>query len=158
MRSHIGNRVGILLVGVALLAGGITMLLAARDRPGDEVLDLSFFTDNAWARPIGILLPVAIGLVATRWLLIASGWGRCGSRTGSGIAMLGVALKGVQGIGKLYVRLVGERRMRIRIDLLPDADPAEVIGRLNREAVSRVRGVVGRGDLPTLVRLHIRRR
>ncbi|GLX01295.1 hypothetical protein [Microtetraspora sp. NBRC 16547] len=158
MRSHLGNRVGILVVGLALLAGGVVTLLAARDRPEDPILDLSFFDENAWARPFGALLPLVIGIVATRWLLLALGWGRWGTRTGSGIAMLGVALKGVEGIGKLYVRLVGDRRMRIGIDLLPEADPAEVIGRLNGEAVSRVRGVVGRGNLPTLVRLHIRRR
>ncbi|WP_067174095.1 hypothetical protein [Microtetraspora niveoalba] len=158
MRAYLGNRIGILVVGLALLAGGAAVLLAAGDRPEDPVLDLSFFTENAWARPFGVLVPLVIGVVATRWLLAALGWGRIGTRTGSGIAMLGVALKGVQGIGRLYVRLVGDRKLRIRIDLMPDADPAEVIGRLNAEAVSRVRGVVGRGDLPTLVRLHIRRR
>ncbi|WP_433218419.1 hypothetical protein [Microtetraspora malaysiensis] len=158
MRAYLGNRVGILVVGLALLVGGVAVLLAAGERPGDPVLDLSFFTENAWARPFGVLVPLVIGIVATRWLLVALGWGRIGTRTGSGIAMLGVALKGVQGIGKLYVRLVGDSRMRISIDLLPEADPAEVIGRLNAEAVSRVRGMVGRGDLPTLVRLHIRRR
>ena len=73
-------------------------------------------------------------------------------------AMLGVGLKGLDGVSGLRVRQEGERRLRISITCDPDADPGPLISRLDREAVARVRRSVGLSAAPVLVRLHVRRR
>ncbi|MEW9533021.1 hypothetical protein [Microbispora sp. NPDC049125] len=158
MRPHLGNRVGIGLVGLALVAGGAFALSAAHDRPNALMVDLAFFGRNAWAPPLAAGVAILLALTATRWFVGALGWGRFGSRTGAGIAMLGVALKGVEGIGKISVRVVGDRRIRVALSLRPGADLHEVIKRLDGSAISRVRRAVERPGLPTLVRLHVRRR
>jgi hypothetical protein len=153
-----GNRIGIGVAGLALLGGGMYVLHAGRERPGQPAVTLSCCADSLWLRSAGAVLAMLLALVATRWLLVALGWGRRGRRVGSGVAMLGVALQGSDSIAKMQVRMVREHRMRIGITFAPDADPGDVIAQLDRQAVSRVRGAVGRGDVPTLVRLHIRRR
>ncbi|MEZ0074015.1 hypothetical protein [Planotetraspora sp. GP83] len=159
MRPHVGNRIGIALVGLALLAGGVCALAAREDHPRVRLADLgSFFAQNAWARPLAAAVAMLLALVTTRWLLVALGWGRCGSRTGTGTAMLGVALKGIEDVGRIQVRLVGDKRMRVSVSLLRRADLHEVIGRLDGQAISRVRGAVDRQDMPALVRVHVRRR
>lgn len=158
MRSHLGNRIGLGMVGLALLGGGIFALDAGRKRPEERAVTLSCCADSVWLRSAGAVFAILLAVVATRWLLVALGWGRLGARTGSGVATLGVALKGAESIAKMQVRVVRARRMRIAITFMPDADPGEVITRLDHEAVSRVRGVVGPPDLPTMVRMHVRRR
>ncbi|MCT9929152.1 hypothetical protein N5079_02840 [Planotetraspora sp. A-T 1434] len=159
MRPHVGNRIGIALVGLALLAGGVCALAVREDHPKVRLAELgAFFAQNAWARPLAAAVAMLLALITTRWLLVALGWGRCGSRTGTGTAMLGVALKGIEGVGRIQVRLVGDKRMRVSVSLLRRADLHEVIGRLDGQAISRVRGAVDREGLPALVRVHVRRR
>ncbi|GIH70597.1 hypothetical protein [Sphaerimonospora thailandensis] len=159
LRSHLGNRVGIGLVGLALVGGGGYVMSVRLDRPHDPVMDLASLTaGRPWAWPLAAGVALLLALAATRWLLSALGWRRCGSRTASGIAMLGVALRGVDGIAGIKVRIVGERRMRVSLSLRPEADLPEVVARLDRSAISRARGAVGLPDLPAVARLHVRRR
>ncbi|GII30934.1 hypothetical protein [Planotetraspora mira] len=158
MRAHMGNRVGLGIVGLIMALAGVGVLAARADHLGVRIIDLSFFVRNAWARPLAAAAAILIALLVTRWLAVALGWGRCGSRTGSGTAMLGVAMKGIEGISRIQVRLVRDKRMRVLVSLLPRADLHEVIGRLDGQAISRVRGAVDREEIPTLVRLHVRRR
>jgi hypothetical protein len=153
-----GNRLGIGLVGLTLLAGGGYALYTSRERPWLRVLAVGgCCTDGLWLRSAGAALALLFALLVTRWLLVALGWGRLGRRAAAGVAMLGVALQAAENIVKMRVRLVPERRIRIAITFAPDADPVDVIARLDREAVSRVRGVVGHDDLPAMVKLHVRR-
>jgi hypothetical protein len=158
MRAYTGNRVGLGIVGLIMAAVGVAVLAARADHLGMRIIDLSFFMRNAWARPLAAAAAILIALLVTRWLAVALGWGRCGSRTGSGTAMLGVAMKGIEGIGRIQVRLVRDKRMRVLVSLLPRADLHEVISRLDGQAISRVRGAVDHEEIPTLVRLHVRRR
>jgi hypothetical protein len=158
MRPYMGNRVGIGLVGTLMLIAGVCALALRADHFDARIIDLSFFERNAWARPLAAAAAMLVALTLTRWLAVALGWGRCGSRTGTGTAMLGVALKGIEGIGRIHVRLVGDKRMRIGVTMLPRGDLHELIARLDGQAVSRVRGAVDREEIPTLVRLHVRRR
>lgn len=72
--------------------------------------------------------------------------------------MLGVALKGIDGIGRISVRLVRDGRVRVTVSLRRSADLRQVIRRLDESAVSRVRRAVGRDDALAVVRLHVRRR
>lgn len=168
MRARVGNRVGLCLVGLALVAGGVGLLTAVRRRPGAALIDASLIDgstldthvldDKPWALPLLAGASMLIALVATRWLVLALGWGRIGSRTGAGIAMLGVALKGVDGIGRISVRLVRDGRLRVSVSLQKQADPRQVVRRLDESAISRVRRAVGRDDALAVVRLHVRRR
>ncbi|MBX6387292.1 MAG: hypothetical protein IRZ07_30670 [Microbispora sp.] len=158
MRPRMGNRVGLCLVGLALIAGGFGLLTAARRRPGTVLLDASVVDGKPWALPLLGGAAMLLALVATRWLVLALGWGRVGSRTGAGIAMLGVALKGIDGIGRISVRLVRDGRLRVSVSLQRSADLRQVIRRLDESAISRVRRAVGRDDALAVVRLHVRRR
>lgn len=155
---YLGNRIGIGLVGLALAGGGGYLMAVRPGRARDPILDLGPLTAKPWALPLAAAAALLLALAASRWLASALGWRRCGSRTGAGIATLSVALKGMDGIGKINVRLVGDRRMRVTLSLRPWADLPEVIDRLDRSAISRVRGTVDRPDLPAVVRLHVRRR
>ncbi|WP_169981969.1 MULTISPECIES: hypothetical protein [unclassified Microbispora] len=158
MRPRLGNRVGLCLVGLALVAGGAGLLAAARRRPGAALADASVADGRPWVLPLLAGAAMLLALVATRWLVMALGWGRVGSRTGSGIAMLGVALKGIDGIGRISVRLVRDGRLRVSVSLQRSADLRQVIRRLDESAISRVRRAVGRDDALAVVRLHVRRR
>ncbi|MEV5740800.1 hypothetical protein AB0L30_12185 [Microbispora rosea] len=163
MRPRWGNRVGLLLVGLALVAGGFGLLATVRRRPGAVLIDASVADGSVadgkpWALPLLAGAAMVLALVATRWLFMALGWGRVGSRTGAGIAMLGVALKGIDGIGRISVRLVRDGRVRVSVSLRRSADLRQVIRRLDESAVSRVRRAVGSDDALAVVRLHVRRR
>lgn len=157
MRPRLGNRVGLLLVGLVLVAGGLGLLAVAR-RPGSPPVGVGVLGGSPWALPLLAGAAMLVALVATRWLVLALGWGRLGRRTGAGIAMLGVALKGVEGIGRLSVRVVGDGRLRVSVSLQRSADLRQVIRRLDESAVSRLRRTVGRDDAPAVVRLHVRGR
>jgi hypothetical protein len=161
MRSRLGNRIGLAVVGLTLVAAGSLALWLRGRRPEAPVLDPrvpAFLADRPWALPLSVALLILVALVATRWLVLATGWGRRGSRTGSGTAMLGVGLKGIDGVSGLRVRQVGDRRLRISITCDPDVDLGPLVSRLDRETASRVRGAVGLPEAPVLVRLHVRRR
>ncbi|WP_169950239.1 hypothetical protein [Microbispora sp. H11081] len=157
MRPRLGNRIGLCLVGLALVLGGAG-LLAARRRPGGALAHASVVEGRPWALPLLAGVAMLLALVATRWLVRALGWGRVGDRTGAGIAMLGVALKGIDGVGRISVRLVRDGRLRVSVTLQRSADLRQVIERLDGSAISRVRRAVGHDDAPAVVRLHVRRR
>ncbi|MFC0553921.1 hypothetical protein ACFFHJ_23795 [Planotetraspora thailandica] len=153
-----GNRVGIGLVGTLMMIAGMGVLALRADHLDTQIVDLSFFERNAWSRPLAAAAAILVALTVTRWLVVALGWGRCGSRTGTGTAMLGVAMKGIEGVARIHVRLVGEKRLRIGISMAPRGDLHELIACLDGQAVSRVRGAVDREGIPAMVRLHVRRR
>jgi hypothetical protein len=161
MRPHLGNRIGLALVGLALVGAGAAALWLRDRRPGAPLLDPRlrvFLAVHAWAVPLAAVLLALVALVVTRWLVLATGWGRWGSRTGSGTAMLGVGLKGIDGVSGMTVRQVGDRRLRVSITCDPDVDLGPLVSRLDRETASRVRCAVGLPEAPVLVRLHVRRR
>lgn len=158
LRPYLGNRIGIGLVGLALAGGGGYLMVVRPGRAGEPVVDPGLLTAKPWALPLAAAAALLLALAASRWLASALGWRRYGSRMGSGIAMLSVALKDLDGIGKINVRLVDGRRMRVTLSLRPRADLHEVIDRLDRSAIARVRSAIDRPDLPAVVRLHVRRR
>lgn len=161
MRSHLGNRVGLAATGLALLAAGGTALWLRGRHPAVPVIDPRlpmFLYAHPWLVPVAAVLCFLLALVATRWLVVAAGWGRRGARCGSGTATLGVALRDVAGIGALRVRLVGDRRLRVGVTCDPRADLGEIIARLDQQTLSRLRAAVGVHDAEVLVRLHVRRR
>nr|BFE87264.1 hypothetical protein GCM10020093_098650 [Planobispora longispora] len=86
------------------------------------------------------------------------GWGRWGRRSGTGTAMLAVALKEVEGLSGIRVRSVEGDRVRIAVSCGPAADVGGLVARVNEDAVHKVRRALGDETLGALVRLHVRRR
>ncbi len=161
MRSHLGDRIGLALVGLALVGGGVIALWLRDRRPAAAVLDPRippFLTAHPWIVPAAGALCAVIAIVATRWLVLSTGWGRRGVRTGAGTAVLGVGLGEVDGVTGVRVRQVGERRLRASITCDPSCDPGRIVSLLDRETASRVRCSVGLPEAPVVVRLHVRRR
>ncbi|MEV4161732.1 hypothetical protein [Nonomuraea dietziae] len=164
MRQYAGNRIGLAVVGFVLLSGGAYAFLRGSGRLSQakdaKVLSFdvaAYLAAHPWISWVGALALVMAAMVATRWLLMALGWGRFGHRSGTGTALLCVGLKDVEGISRTKVRLVGADRMRISVTCPSNADVGAVVGKLDREIVGRIRRDVGDDGMGALVRLHVRR-
>ncbi|MEU7001381.1 hypothetical protein [Nonomuraea sp. NPDC046570] len=165
MRQYTGNRVGLAVVGAILLgAGAYTFLRGTGTLPaqpkGARILRpglAAYLAQHPWACWAAALVLVLLAMLALRWLLMAAGWGRIGSRDGTGTALLCVGLKDVEGVGRTRVRVVGKQRLRLAVTCPPAADVGAVAGRLDREVVGRIRREVGDDEMGALVRLHVRR-
>lgn len=166
MRPYLGNRIGLAVTGTVLVCAGLYAFLRGRgdlpgQAPGARLVPRGF---HGWpaAHPlpgwlVAVLL-VALTLLSVRWLLHALGWGRWGRRTGTGTAMLGVALKEVEGLTRVRVRYVRHERLRIGVGCAPATDVGKLVSRLNKDAVGKVRRALGEVELGVTVRLHVRRR
>ncbi|GAA0429387.1 hypothetical protein Acor_40190 [Acrocarpospora corrugata] len=151
-----GNRIGLAAVGVFLALSGLFALWARDAHPDRLIFDTTFI--NGWAQALIALLLVIVALTAIRWVAFTLAERRYGARHGTGTAMLGVALQGLDGIDKLAVRVVPDKRTRIRIRCRPSAQLGDVARRLDDQAVARVRSVLGSGStLPVVVYLHVTR-
>lgn len=165
MRPYRGNRVGLAVVGLALAAAGLYGFLRGEGRlpwpRGERLLPRGLpahAAEHPWAGWVAALLLTALALLSIRWLIRAVGLGRWGSRSGSATAMLGVALKEIEGLSRIRVRWVKCDRLRISVTCGPSSDLAKLVARLNRDAVGKVRRTVGDDDLGAVVRLHVGRR
>ncbi|WP_449066437.1 hypothetical protein [Planomonospora algeriensis] len=114
MRPYLGNRIGLTVTGLVLAgAGAYGVLRGLGEIPGQAagapVLDPGLparLAEDPGAGWLAALVLVVLGLVSVRWLLRSLGWGRRGRRSETGIAMLGVALKEVEGLSRVRVRTV----------------------------------------------------
>ncbi|WP_043616093.1 hypothetical protein [Nonomuraea candida] len=164
MRQYAGNRIGLAIVGAALLGLGAYAWLRGHDRffdlpPTARVLPAPARRALAedpwplWFLALGLLL---LALVALRWLLLCLGWGRRGTHSGTGTAMLFVGLKGVDGLGRAGVR-VAEDGLRIGLTCPAAADVGAVVSKLDQDIVGRIRRELRDDETPTVVHLHVRR-
>ncbi|MGP3914678.1 hypothetical protein [Nonomuraea sp. 10N515B] len=164
MRQYLGNRIGLGIVGGTLLGLGAYAWLRGQDRlldlpPNAKILPPQAYRALAaepwllWALALALLL---LSLAALRWLLLCLGWGRRGTRNGTGTAMLYVGLKAVEGVGRAWVR-VGQDGMRIALSCPATADVGAVASKLDQDIVGKIRRELHDDDAPTLVRLHVRR-
>ena len=166
MRAYLGNRIGLAVSGAVLTGAGLYAWLRSQGKigsqaAGDRILSRELpghLSGHPWLGWSAALLQVVLALLAIRWLVRALGWGRWGSRSGSGTAMLGVALKEVEGLSRIHVRTVRGDRLRIAVSCEPTADVGKLVTRLNKDVVTKVRKTVGDEDLGASVRLHVRRR
>ncbi|MEU8247605.1 hypothetical protein [Nonomuraea sp. NPDC048916] len=166
MRQYTGNRIGLAVVGTLMLAIGGYAWMRGQDRlPGlasrAKVLPertAQSIADQPWALWLAALGLILLALVTLRWLLVCLGWGRLGTRSGTGTAMLCVGLKDIEGLTRAAVRVMGNgSRLRISVTCPASADAGAMVGKLDREIVGRIRREVRDDDLGTLVRLHVRR-
>ncbi|MEU7894729.1 hypothetical protein AB0B45_17940 [Nonomuraea sp. NPDC049152] len=164
MRQYSGNRIGLGVVGAVLLGvGGYAYLRGAgalgkgRNARVLEADLTGYVAAHPWIAWGLALVLVLIAMLTTRWLFMALGWGRLGSRSGTGTALLCVGLKDVDGISRTSVRVVGEDRLRLAVTCPSVADVGAVVTKLNRELVSRVRRDIGDDDMGAIVRVHVRR-
>ncbi|MFB4292669.1 hypothetical protein ACBI99_33845 [Nonomuraea sp. ATR24] len=166
MRQYAGNRIGLAVVGAVLLVAGGYAWLRGHDKlaglpPKAKVLPertARALAEQPWALWVVALVLLVLALVTLRWLLLSLGWGRYGSRSGTGTAMLCVGLKDVDGLARAGVRVVGEgARLRIGLTCPAATDVGAVVAKLDREIVSRIRREVRDDDLGAVVRIHVRR-
>lgn len=164
MKAYLDNRIGLAVFGTVLAGAGLYAFLRGQGRfhsqpRGDRIAGRglpAYLAGHAWLGWLLALLLALLALLAIRWLVRTLGWGRLGGRTGAGAAMLGVAVKEVEGLGRVSVRHVKGDRLRIAITCGPAADVGKLVARLNKDAVGKVRRTVGDEDLGAAVRLHVR--
>lgn len=166
MRQYAGNRIGLAVVGVFLLALGGYGWLRGQDKlpglsPRAKILPermAQAIGDQPWALWLAAFVMLALALITFRWLMLCLGWGRHGIRTGTGTAMLFVGLKDVDGLTRVSARVVGEAaRLRISLSCPSSADVGAVVHKLDKEIVGRIRREVRDDEVGTVVRVHVRR-
>jgi hypothetical protein len=166
MRQYAGNRIGLAVVGGLLLALGAYAWLRCHDKlpglsPRTKLLPdrtAQAIADQPWALWLAALVMLALALTTLRWLLLCLGWGRRGSRTGTGTAMLCIGLKDVPGLTRVSARVVGDAaRLRITLACPASTDVGSVVSKLDREIVGRIRREVRDDEVGTVVRIHVRR-
>ncbi|MFC7644534.1 hypothetical protein ACFQX6_30395 [Streptosporangium lutulentum] len=166
MRAYLGNRIGLAVTGTVLTTAGFYGFLRGwggiAGLPGEERIlsqgSPGRLAGHPWAGWLVALTLVVLALLAIRWLLHAVGWRRWGRRAGAGVTTLGGALKEIEGLGRVRVRLVRDERVRIGVSCAPTADVGKLVARLNKDAVGKVRRTLGHPELGAVVRLHVRRR
>ena len=187
-RTARGNRIGLSLAGLVLLAGGGYLLARSLGAFGAQQAADPVYPDSAvdWvhaARPWLWLtiaaLAVVVGILALRWLLVqlrSDSLGRVvvdsdrTSEPGSGRADLPTqAIAGAvdreidtyPGISRVHAGLTGrpdEPELRLRITVDPDADLAMVRRRITGEAIRNARTALDAEQLPTRLQLIVGRR
>ncbi|NUR83814.1 MAG: hypothetical protein HOY71_06970 [Nonomuraea sp.] len=166
MRQYSGNRIGLAVVGGVLLVAGAYGCLRGLDRlpglsPRAKLVSgrtADTVAEHPWALWLAALVMVLLSLVCLRWLLLSLGWGRRGSRSGTGTALLCIGLKEFEGIKSAAVRVVGDvDRLRVNVTAPAAADVGAIVGRLDKDIVGRIRREVCDDDLAAVVRVHVSR-
>ncbi|GAA0953987.1 hypothetical protein [Nonomuraea longicatena] len=166
MKQYSGNRIGLAVVGLVLLAVGVYAYLRGQSKlPGQAPRAKLLPQESAdavaahpWALWLTALALVLLALTTLRWLLLSLGWGRRGARDGTGTAMLCVGLKDVEGLSRAVVRVVGRAdRLRVNLTCPATTDVGAVVGKLDKDIVGRIRREVRDDDLGTVIRLHVRK-
>lgn len=174
------NRTGLILSGVVLTAAGGAGLARGLGAFGDgrasaPVLTAGarrFAEDNAWFWPAVAAAAVVLALLGLAWLLAQGRTGRLPGLAlepdaGAGTTRLSAkAIAGAleaeigeyPGVQNVRARLLGSSRapeLWLNIAYGRDADPAELRGRVQDEAVPRLRAALERDSVPTVVRLRL---
>lgn len=182
-RTDRRNPLGLLLVGLLLVAGGIAALLTSfgvfgRDAAFATVLPeaLQRFGREAtgWLRIILFVAGVLLFLLALRWLLAQLRIERLGEvllepddrrgQTTMSPAALTDAVRGegeaVHGVSAVSARLVHDAQhpdLHLLVDLTPRADLREVRAAIENDVVQHARQALSREELPTLVQYRLAR-
>ena len=187
-RTARGNRIGLSLTGLVLLAGGGYLLARSAGAFGAQQAADPVYPDSTvdWvhtARPWLWLtiaaVAVVVGILAVRWLLVqlrSDSLNRVvldSDRTGepgAGLTDLpsravagavGREIDSYPGISRVHAGLTGrpdEPELLLRVTVDPDADLARIRRRITGEALRNARTALDTAHLPTRLQLIVGRR
>lgn len=182
-RTARGNRIGLAIVGAALVLAGVAALVRGLDLlPGvlgsasTSVTDQptrDFATDQPWFWPALAAVLVLVALLALRWLAVQTRTGAVGTLRLEPDPSLGVTrlpARAVTGaleddlsrspyLGRAHARLTGSGvrpDLHLSAAMEPAAEPGAVRDRLHA-AIDRTRAALEAPELPTTIQLHARR-
>lgn len=181
-RTARGNRIGLAIVGVLLVAGGgaalargLGVFAAPFGLPAAQPLlngaERRFAQDHAWFWYVVAAVAVIIALLAIRWLLVQTRSGAlrrlrvqgdAGGRTHmparAATRAVTDELSAHAGIARAAAVLTGSPsapRLRLNVTADRDCDWPHVRGVLNGEALAHLRQALELDDLPARVHVHL---
>lgn len=187
-RTARGNRVGLALTGIVLLAGGGYLIARSLGAFGSGQAQEPIYTDNTagwihdqrpWLWIVIAVLAVILAVLVIRWLLMQlrsdslnrvvldtgtttdRGSGRADLPAGALTTAVGEEIDSYPGVSKVHAALAGkpdQPELRLKVTIDPDADLAKVRRRITTEALAHARTALDTDHLPTQLRLTVGRR
>jgi hypothetical protein len=184
-RAARGNRIGHLLLGLALLLAGAAVVARAAGLYGGSAgspvyppAAQRFVHGHGWIWPAVAAVAIVIGLVCLRWLLLQSRRDRLrhirldshrATEPGAGRTILpadavsdlvGDELAGQPGVRSVAADLSGRPdhpELWLRVSAAADLDLPRLRDHLTGELLPSLRDSLGQPDLPAYVRIHLTR-
>lgn len=187
-RTARGNRLGLALTGIVLLAGGGYLTARSLGVFGTAQAQEPIYPDAAagwihdqrpWLWIVLAVLAVILAVLVIRWLLmqlrsdslnrvaldtdstIDRGSGRADLPAGALTSAVGEEIDSYPGVSKVHASLAGkpdQPELRLKVTIDPDADLARVRRRITGEALKHARTALDTDHLPTQLRLTVGRR
>lgn len=187
-RTARGNRLGLALTGIVLLAGGGYLTARSLGAFGTAQAQEPVYSDAAagwihdqrpWLWIVLAVLAVILAVLAIRWLLkqlrtdslnrvaldtdsaTDRGSGRADLPAGALTSAVGEEIDSYPGVSKVHAALTGkpdQPELRLKVTIDPDADLARVRRRITGEALAHARTALDTDHLPTQLRLTVGRR
>ena len=175
-RSARGNRLGLVIVGVVLLAAGLAALAAGRGLLGGDLAVTPLLGDRTnevlaqqWVPYVAVAVAFVAGFLALRWLMVQGMNDTVGrlylARDEAGnVEMSESAARGAleqevadyPGVRRARARLTesGDRpHLRLALTLEDDADVAGIWRRVRSEAITNLRGALELDQVPAVIRM-----
>lgn len=175
-RSARGNRLGLVIVGVVLLAAGLAALAAGRGLLGGDLAATPLLGDRTnevlaqqWVPYVAVAVAFVAGFLALRWLMVQGMNDTVGrlylARDEAGnVEMSESAARGAleqevadyPGVRRARARLTesGDRpHLRLALTLEDDADVDGIWRRVRSEAITNLRGALELDQVPAVIRM-----
>ncbi|MEU3020768.1 MULTISPECIES: alkaline shock response membrane anchor protein AmaP [unclassified Nocardiopsis] len=175
-RSARGNRLGLVIVGVVLLAAGLAALAAGQGLLGGELAATPLLGDRVnevlaqrWVPYAAVAVAFVAGFLALRWLLVQGmndtvgrlhldhdDSGHVEMTEGAARGALEQEVSDYPGVRRARARLTesGDRpHLRLALTLEDDADVAGVWRRVRSEAIANLRGALELDQVPAVIRM-----
>ena len=175
-KSARGNRLGLVIVGVALLAAGLAALAAGQGLLGGDLAASPLLSERGnevlgqqWVPYVVVAVAVVAGFLALRWLMVQGMNDTVGrlflERNAAGNVEMseGVARGALEqevsdypGVRRVRARLTessAEPHLRLALTLEDDADVTRVWQRVRSEALANLRGALELERVPAVIRM-----
>ena len=175
-RSARGNRLGLVIVGVVLLAAGLAALAVGRGLLGGGLAATPLLGDRTnavlaqqWVPYVAVAVAFVAGFLALRWLMVQGMNDTVGrlylARDEAGnVEMPESAARGAleqevadyPGVRRARARLTesGDHpHLRLALTLEDDADVAGIWRRVRSEAITNLRGALELDQVPAVIRM-----
>ena len=186
-RTARGNRLGLALTGIVLLAGGGYLIARSLGVFGSGQAQDPIYTDSTaswihdqrpWFWIVLALAAVILAVLVIRWLLVQlrsdtlnrialdtdtadHDSGRADLPASALTTAVGEEIDSYPGVSKVHAALAGnpdQPELRLKVTINPDADLARVRHRITTEALAHARTALDTDHLPTQLRLTVGRR